>query len=173
MQNENSEKRVDRRTFLTYLNFALGGFISVALGIPLVGSLVLPTLKQREAIWSPAGPIGDYPLGQPKAATVTVTIRDGWIERQEAKGIWVVRNSQEGFTVLNGRCVHLGCAYSWVESQKEFLCPCHAGRYSLDGKVLSGPPPRPLDNLEWRVEGGNLMVRYQDFRLGIPQKEVA
>jgi|GEM_PF-3627071 len=78
MQNENSEKRVDRRTFLTYLNFALGGFISVALGIPLVGSLVLPTLKQREAIWSPAGPIGDYPLGQPKAATVTVTIRDGW-----------------------------------------------------------------------------------------------
>lgn len=32
---------------------------------------------------------------------------------------------------------------------------------------------RSLDMLEWRVEQGNLMIQYQDFRLGIPQKEVA
>ena len=41
----------------------------------------------------------------------------------------------------------------------------------LDGKVVGGPPPRPLDTLDWRVEGGNLVVDYRDFLLGVPEKE--
>jgi menaquinol-cytochrome c reductase iron-sulfur subunit len=76
-------------------------------------------------------------------------------------------------TVFNGRCTHLGCAYNWRTEGRntgQFLCPCHDGVFSLDGTVQDGPPPRPLDTLAVQVEDGVLMVTYQDFRLGVPDK---
>jgi Rieske Fe-S protein len=38
------------------------------------------------------------------------------------------------------------------------------------GAVLAGPPPRPLDTLEWRIEAGYLYCAYRDFRVGVEQK---
>ncbi len=172
-QNEAAQEQVDRRTFLSYVIAAVGAFITTVAGVPLVGSLILPGLRPRQPNWVTAGSAADFPIGQPKAATVTVTSKDGWIEQKEAKGIWVVKQSDTSFTVFNGRCVHLGCAYSWQPSMNEFACPCHGGRYSIDGKVLGGPPPRPLDTLQWRMDQGNLVIQYEDFRLGVPQKEEA
>ena len=162
-----------RRTFLTYGIFALGGLVTAALGIPLIGSLVLPTLRNRKLEWVSAGAITQFATGQPKQSEVTITTRDGYSEHQEKKTIWVIKKTDADYTVLNGRCVHLGCAYSWKADLKEFACPCHQGRYSVDGTVIGGPPPRPLDTLPWRVEQGNLLVEYRDFRLGIPGKEEA
>jgi menaquinol-cytochrome c reductase iron-sulfur subunit len=160
-----------RRTFLTYGIFAIGGLIAAALGIPLVGSLVLPTLRTRKPDWVSAGAASQFTVGQPKLGEVTITIRDGWSERREKKALWVVRKGDNDFRVYNGQCVHLGCAYSWKSDQNEFYCPCHGGRYSPDGVVLGGPPPRPLDLLPSRVESGNLLVEFQDYRVGVPTKE--
>jgi nitrite reductase/ring-hydroxylating ferredoxin subunit len=82
------------------------------------------------------------------------------------KGVWVVRDSDEQFTVFNGRSTHLGYAYSWQTNENQFACPCHAGVYAMDGHVLTGPPPRPLDTLPVRVENRQLQTQYQDFHLG-------
>ena len=172
MQSEGDAKLQGRRAFLSYVILAVGGFISAAVGLPAIGSLILPTLRPRQVGWTVVGSVAGFPIGQPKQASFELVERDGWLERRDAKSVWVVRHSEDSFTVFNGRCVHLGCAYSWQEGQQEFACPCHGGRYALDGKVIGGPPPRPLDTLRWRVEGGNLVVEYQDFRLGVPQKEV-
>jgi menaquinol-cytochrome c reductase iron-sulfur subunit len=160
-----------RRTFLTYGIFAIGGLITAALGIPALGSLILPTLRSRKSDWVSAGAASQYAVGQPKLNEVTITIRDGWSEQQEKKPVWVVRKSDTDFQVYNGRCVHLGCAYSWKADQNVFECPCHGGRYSIDGVVMGGPPPRPLDSLSSRVESGNLLVEFVDYRVGVPAKE--
>lgn len=56
-------------------------------------------------------------------------------------------------------CTHLGCIVKWVPNDKEFFCPCHAGRFGPDGRVLGGPPPRPLDELQVVDEGGTLYVK--------------
>ncbi len=168
---EDAEKQVSRRTFLSYVNVAMGAFITAVLGIPLIGAAILPGLRKTQIDVASAGSVDEYQIGVPKAAVVTISIHDGWIQTREDKGIWVVRNSENDFTVYNGRCTHLGCAYNWLEAQKEFLCPCHGGRYTLDGRVVGGPPPRPLDTLGWRVEQGNLMVEYRDFLLGTAAKE--
>lgn len=174
MQSETAEKQqVERRTFLGYIIVAAGAFITTVLGIPLVGSLIAPAFKGRESNWVTVGPITDFPTGQPKPTTVSITLKDGWIEQSESKGVWVIKQSESSFVVYSGRCVHLGCAYNWNATQMEFDCPCHAGRYALDGKVLGGPPPRPLDTLQWRIDQGNLVILYQDFQLGVPQKELA
>jgi hypothetical protein len=39
-----------------------------------------------------------------------------------------------------------------------------------DGRVLEGPPPRPLDRLASQVTGGQLSVQYQDFLAGVPDQ---
>lgn len=171
-QNEqDDEKAVTRRTFLSYVNVAIGGFITVLLGIPLIGSAVLPALRRGEENLVSAGPVSSFNVGEPKAANLTITVKDGWVVAREDRGVWVVKKSDTDFAVYNGRCVHLGCAYSWSAQARQFQCPCHGGLYALDGKVMGGPPPRGLDTLNWKVEGGNLVVDYRDFLLGVPKKE--
>jgi nitrite reductase/ring-hydroxylating ferredoxin subunit len=48
---------------------------------------------------------------------------------------------------LSAVCTHLGCVVAWQDQAGEFLCPCHGGRFSADGQVLGGPPPKPLETL--------------------------
>jgi len=164
---------ISRRTFLAQVIGACVAFLGVLLGVPAVGAAVGPALRRDEAEWLSLGSPDVFQEGTPKAVNLTVVRRDGWIESTEVKGVWVVRQSVNQFAVYNGRCTHLGCAYNWQADQHQFACPCHAGVFGVDGKVLAGPPPRPLDVLETRVEGGDLQVQYQDFRLGTPEKAPA
>jgi cytochrome b6-f complex iron-sulfur subunit len=55
-------------------------------------------------------------------------------------------------------CTHLGCLVDWVEQKREILCPCHAGRFALDGRVTGGPPPRPLPSYQAHVADGKIFV---------------
>ncbi len=176
MHDENSEHKqvtqqeVNRRTFFSYVNVAVGGFIAALLGIPLIGAAILPALVKAKAQEVSAGAINDFQIEQPKNVSVNITTKDGWIQSQQPRGIWVVKHSETSYTVFNGRCVHLGCAYNWFPAHKEFICPCHGGTYTITGRVVAGPPPRPLDTLRWKIQRGNLIVDFEDFQVGIPQK---
>ena len=68
-------------------------------------------------------------------------------------------------------CTHLGCTLPWVEIDRKFICPCHLGMFSGDGRLLGGPPPRDMDRLETKVEGGVLKTQYQFFRQLTHNKE--
>jgi menaquinol-cytochrome c reductase iron-sulfur subunit len=56
------------------------------------------------------------------------------------------------------QCTHLGCAYHWEEAKSQFVCPCHTTLFSIDGKVISGPAPRPLDRFSTKIEGTKVLV---------------
>jgi Rieske Fe-S protein len=70
-------------------------------------------------------------------------------------------------------CPHLGCGIDWVESKNSFGCPCHESFFSLDGKVSSGPAPRPMDSLETRVVDGVIEVKFEKFKIGTAEKAPA
>ena len=162
-----------RRGFLRLCIWGIGAFISSVLGIPILGHLLSPALKRTSAEWNQLGPLQDFTTGLPQQVAFTRFRRDGWIERPENLAVWVLRVSEAEVVVYNGHCTHLGCAYSWVTEVKHvdhFFCPCHDGVYARDGTVLGGPPPRPLDQLETKVEAGVVYTLYQDFRLGLPDK---
>jgi len=55
---------------------------------------------------------------------------------------------------LSSICTHLGCIVHWDKTTQHFACPCHGGVYDRTGNVISGPPPRPLDHYEVKVENG-------------------
>ena len=40
----------------------------------------------------------------------------------------------------------------------EYVCPCHDGFFDIDGKVVSGPPPKPLNPYQSKIENGQIMI---------------
>ena len=55
-------------------------------------------------------------------------------------------------------CTHLGCLIAWHEDVKKFVCPCHNGIFDRNGKVLSGPPPRSLEEIKTIVRGDDVFL---------------
>ena len=62
------------------------------------------------------------------------------------------------YIALSAVCTHLGCIVKWEADRGEFFCPCHAGRFAMDGTVLGGPPPKPLESLSVVLEGDQVLV---------------
>ena len=69
----------------------------------------------------------------------------------------VVVRRQEDYLVLTATCTHLGCLVHFEEDAEHLACPCHGGRYDLQGQVTGGPPPRPLERIPVRREGDRLV----------------
>jgi menaquinol-cytochrome c reductase iron-sulfur subunit len=171
-EEEPGEGTASRRTFLGYAIGAVASFIGIVTGVPAVGYLGGAFKARGQSQWIRLGRQDHFTGPAPQAVQFTLTRQDGWVEVQESRSCWVVAH-EDKVAVFNGRCPHLGCAYSWQgdgDHANEFYCPCHGGVYDRAGHVLDGPPPRPLDRLETKVEDGELLVLYQDFRPGIPEK---
>jgi cytochrome b6-f complex iron-sulfur subunit len=82
----------------------------------------------------------------------------GTVKLDPRFGIFVVHHP-DGFYALSAICTHLGCLSSWKADTEEIACPCHGTFFGRDGRVLSGPAPKPLPWLKvWLHEDGNLMV---------------
>jgi len=162
-----------RRAFLKWAT-AIGGALSAMLaGVPALRAFLSPTFRHlRQEKWIPLGEAGAFDLGIPVKVDFVDSANDAWVETRRLRNVWVYTEDGETFTVYNGRCTHLGCNYSFDEQEKVFRCPCHTGYFDVkSGDVLGGPPPRALDVLEVRVsDDGVLSARYEDFRLGIPEK---
>jgi Rieske Fe-S protein len=57
----------------------------------------------------------------------------------------LMRPADDTFVAYSQKCTHLSCAVFPSEDGKRLECPCHEGYFSAaDGRVLQGPPPRPL-----------------------------
>jgi cytochrome b6-f complex iron-sulfur subunit len=71
----------------------------------------------------------------------------------------VLQPSPGRFLAFSAVCTHLGCVVSWRPDEKVFFCPCHAGRFSEDGEVLGGPPPKPLPRYAVEVGPVEIVIR--------------
>ncbi len=167
------EQALTRRTFQTYVAASLSSFAAIVLGLPIVGYLAAPLVSRVTASWISLGRADAFAKSDPQLVSFSITRQDGWRQVAESRAVWV-RTESDRTVAFNGRCTHLGCAFSWRtegEHAKRFFCPCHDGVYDASGTVLAGPPPRALDRLETKVDNGELFVLYQDFRLGVADKE--
>ncbi|MCJ7511408.1 MAG: ubiquinol-cytochrome c reductase iron-sulfur subunit [Anaerolineales bacterium] len=150
---------LSRRKFVTGMLAVLGGTITAVIGLPAVGYLVAPALKRSPTdVWVPLGPVESIPIDQPTLFTFSRAERIGWETTATSYGMYVLRSPDERYRVLSNVCTHLACRVVWKDDPQDYTCPCHDGHFAKDGHVLSGPPPRPLQAVEHKVEEGILYV---------------
>ena len=163
-----------RRSFLLALFGVSSATVGALLAIPIIRFVTYPLRKNAtDAGWSDLGPVGDFAsLAMPTAKTITLERRDAWQSTTSQTAVYVLPPENGKFRILSPICPHLGCSVRWVDSENKFVCPCHSGSFTATGERIAGPPPRSMDSLESKVEGGVLKVRYQYFRQIVPKKEV-
>ena len=149
---------MNRRTFHLICIYVIWAAIAVVLAIPAAIYLLWPPRPRKGQDWTEAGTLRELKLGTPSELVFRKNRVDGWKVTSEKSTAWVVRKSANEIIAFAPQCPHLGCAYHWVASKSEFLCPCHASTFSLEGQVLTGPAPRALDRLELKVEGDKLLL---------------
>jgi menaquinol-cytochrome c reductase iron-sulfur subunit len=147
-----------RRAFFLSAIYGLWGIISAALGVPAFLYLFLPPKPRKEAAFVDVGDISGLRLGSPLEMVFRRNRVDGWKVISEKSTAWVVKLTQNEVVAFGPQCTHLGCAYHWDDSKAEFICPCHSSVFSKDGKVVSGPAPRPLDRYDLKIENHRLLL---------------
>ena len=146
-----------RRTLILFINATvalIGGGLSVLLGAFALG----PKARASERRWIRAGTTSDLKPDEPVARVLSVSRVDGWYRSRERETVFLVWDGDQTIRALSATCTHLGCQVAWVAKDKKFRCPCHGGVFGADGAVLEGPPPRPLDAIEARIDPADTSV---------------
>ena len=81
----------------------------------------------------------------------------GQVITREENRVFVMR-MQNGFRALSSVCTHLGCITRFQSDTRQIACPCHGSHFNLDGEVLAGPAPRPLNWLEMGLSSRGLIT---------------
>lgn len=160
MSGPSKTPEVDRRDFVKIVTTLLGMVMGLVVGLPGIGYLISPALRtQRSETWVSLGTLGDYPIGIPTPFSFTRKQVNGWEKTVLSYGVYVLRKDDTKVNVFSNICTHLGCKVKWHADIQEYVSPCHDGHFDIDGYVTKGPPPRPLDQFETKIESGNLFIR--------------
>ncbi|HCM96861.1 MAG: hypothetical protein A2X25_05380 [Chloroflexi bacterium GWB2_49_20] len=158
-ESDNKEEKINRSDFMKATIAGIGGLIGIAYGLPAVAYVIGPAAKQGSSDWIQLGSVNKIEMNTPTLFKAVVETQTGWIKSEEEISAYVLTENGQDYIVMSNVCTHLGCRVRWVAEQGEFFCPCHNGVFSRDGSVVSGPPPRPLDRFESKVEAGILYVK--------------
>jgi menaquinol-cytochrome c reductase iron-sulfur subunit len=164
---------INRRSFFGGLLAVGTAGMGAILALPVLRYVLYPLYaKSKGSDWSEVGDVAEFSASTvPVRKTVTFTQIDGWREVISAQSVYVTKTADGQLAVLSAICPHLGCSVSWQANQDKFICPCHGGVFSPDGKNIGGPPPRPMDPLPMQVKDGKLQVHFKYFRSNVPNQE--
>ncbi len=122
-------KPVTRRNFLWMGWGMFAAFMGSAAGA--VGKFMLPNVLYEPSQIFKAGRPEDFPLGV--STKLTKEFR-----------VWIVKTPTSLYAFW-ARCTHLGCTPNWFDAENRFKCPCHGSNFSIEGDVIAGPAPKPLN----------------------------
>lgn len=150
-----------RRTVLGIGVQAVGGAAVAAVALPAVGFTVAPIFDRPEERWEGVGSPDDFTVDTYRQAVITIV--DG-VGDSGKTTVYVRRGSEElgedpaEFIAISSRCAHVGCPVGFFPAAGNFICPCHGGVYDFEGQVIGGPPVRPLDRFQTRVNDGQVEI---------------
>ncbi len=141
-----SSLKPERRRFLNWcIGFGLLGWAA---------SILYPVLRYLR-------PLGDVGAGGPLKLTAdelsTLNKSHFVIARAGTRKVIVFEAGGE-LHALDAKCTHEGCTVQFVPGDSLIWCACHNGKFDLDGRVLSGPPPRPLGKWVVTREGDEVTL---------------
>ena len=136
-----------RRTVVQVL-LGTGIFASLASFLYPVASYVLPP---------PTADLGTDEVVAAQAGELKPN--SGKIFRFGSKPGLLVLTAEGEYRAISAVCTHLDCTVQYRSDLHEVWCACHNGTYDLDGRNISGPPPRPLQAFDVHVRGSEIVVR--------------
>ncbi len=71
----------------------------------------------------------------------------------------LIHTASGEYRAMSATCTHLSCTVQYRDDLRQVWCACHNGKYNLDGRNISGPPPRPLEAFDVQVRGDEIFVR--------------
>lgn len=143
MERQASVDQLRRKFLRTVLGTGAGALLAL-IGYPLLRMLA-PPKSARAAAAAKIARV-DLPLGTAKEIIYDNT------------PVLVINRVNGGYVALSKVCTHLGCLVEYQKQGGYLLCPCHGGRFDLDGNVISGPPPSALRKFSIKIEGDDILV---------------
>ena len=165
--------KTDRRSTLKVIAVTGGAVGACALALPAARFVVAPAAGGAGGgRWIKTVALETLKEGEPKRVALVADHRDAWtLEKQvELGAVWLLREDGDAVKAWSVVCPHLGCAIDKSPTGPGFLCPCHDSAFDLAGRRQSGPSPRDLDALATRIEDGIIVIEFQRFRQGTPEK---
>jgi Rieske Fe-S protein len=152
-----------RRRALSAAVQGLGGIAGAAVALPAIGFAVAPIFHRPKETWESVGPTDRFT----KDTYLTVVFTQVPGIGEAGKTTAFVRQADPNppfnepagsYVAISSRCAHLGCPVRFVAAAGNFICPCHGGVYDFEGKVIGGPPVRPLDRFYTRINATTGLV---------------
>ena len=138
--------RKTRRDFLKYL--LTGGIAGLVISVfyPLIAYLKPPKQNEVEVSSVKVGKLSE------------IEKDSGKIIRFGSKPVILIRTQSGELRAFSASCTHLNCTVQYRKDMELIWCACHNGKYDLNGRNISGPPPRPLDPFRVVIKGDEVFV---------------
>lgn len=139
-------EKQSRRDFLNYI---------LGIGIAgLAGAFLYPIFQYLKPPKAPEVDVKNIDLGK---ADDIPNNSSKMFKVGNKPGILIKTESGE-LKAFNATCTHLECTVQYKPDEKLIWCACHNGRYDLNGKNVSGPPPRPLTQYNVINQKGEIFI---------------
>jgi cytochrome b6-f complex iron-sulfur subunit len=128
-------------------------FLDLLLGVGVLGtagSALFPVFKYLKPL--PLEAAGG-PLRLSERDSAILEREQFVIVSSGSKRAIVFQDASSQLRALSAKCTHEGCTVQYVAGESIIWCACHNGRFDIDGRVLSGPPPKAL--AEYAVQTGD------------------
>ena len=162
----------ERRGFIKFLCIVIGGIVSAVPFGAGIWAYINPLTREK-------GVDGDGFLkitsldaipddGTPAKFSVIADKEDAWNKfKNISVGAIYLRKEAGKVKALHTVCPHLGCFIDYRSSKSDFFCPCHNSNFKLDGSIVSGVSPRPMDPLKIEIRNKvEVWVKFQNFQPG-------
>lgn len=136
----------ERRSLIRWL---LGGGIAAS-----AASFLYPAIRFMNPPAVPEASVNEVSAGK----TGDLKPNAGKIVKFGNKPALLVRVGENEWRAYSAVCTHLNCTVQFQESSRQIWCACHNGLYDLNGKVVSGPPPAPLEQFDVKVRGDEVVI---------------
>lgn len=132
-------------------------FLDTVLGAGFVSTLV----AMAYPVWRYLiPPVSGEPATQSVVAAQASQVKtnSGMLFKFGSKPGILIRTPDGELQAFNAICTHLDCTVQYKSDTSQLWCACHNGTYDLQGNVVSGPPPRPLERLVVNQRGDDVVV---------------
>ena len=136
----------ERRTILRWL---LGGGFAAS-----IASFIYPAVRFMDPPDIPEASVNEVAAGKVQ----DFKPNSGKIVKFGSRPALLVRAGENDWKAFSAVCTHLNCTVQYRDATHQIWCACHNGMFDLNGRVVGGPPPRPLDAFTVNIRDEQVVV---------------